>query len=84
MVDPEAHFQRLAWGPALIFLRSPANLISDKSPPANLISDKSLLVSEYAGDKLGGIWPSPTSRLGTGGFLYLCVWPLASPPLLLQ
>ena len=38
----------------------------------------------YAGDKPGGMWLSPTSRLGTGGFLYPCVWPSVSPPLLLQ
>ena len=29
----------------------------------------------YAGDKPGGIWLSPTSRLGTGGSLYPWVWP---------
>ena len=35
----------------------------------------------YVGDKPGGIWLSPTSRLGTGGFLNPCVWPSVSPPL---
>ena len=30
-----------------------------------------------------GMWLSPTRRLGTGGFLYPCVWPSVSPPLLL-
>ena len=55
--------QRLVWFPALISQRSPANLISDKS----------LLVREYAGEKLGGIWLSPSNCLGTGGSLYLCV-----------
>ena len=29
----------------------------------------------YVGDKPGGIWLSPTSRLVTGGFLNPCVWP---------
>ena len=36
--------------------------------------------SVYAGDKFGGIWLGPTSRLGTGGSLYPFVmqetWPL--------
>ena len=41
-------------------------------------------VSIYAGDKPGGMWLSPTSRLSTGGLLYLCVWPSVSTPLLLQ
>ena len=40
-----------------------------------------LLVPVYVGDKPGGIWLSPTSRLGTGGFLNPCVWPSISPPL---
>ena len=35
----------------------------------------------YVGDKPGGIWLSPTSRLGTGGILKPCVWPSVSPPL---
>ena len=29
----------------------------------------------YAGDKFGGNWPRPTSRLGAGGFLYPSVKP---------
>ena len=62
-----------AWVPVLIFLSSPANLVVTF-----------LLDPVYAGDKPGGIWHSPTSRLGTGGFLYPCVWPSASPPLPLQ
>ena len=33
------------------------------------------LVFEYAADKFGGIWPGPTSHLGTGGFLYPSVKP---------
>ena len=33
---------------------------------ANLGPDKELLVSMYAGDKFVGIWPRPTTRLGTG------------------
>ena len=42
-------------------------------------------VSIYAGDKPGGMWLSPTSRLSTGGLLlYPYVWPSASTPLLLQ
>ena len=64
--------QILVWGPVLIF----------PSSPANLVSDKSLLVIEYAKGKLGGIWLSPTSCLGTGGFLYPGVWPSVSSPLL--
>ena len=32
----------------------------------------------------GGMWLSPTSHLGTGGFLYPSVWPSVSTPLLLQ
>ena len=40
-----------------------------------------LLVPVYVGDKPGGIWLSPTSRRGTGGFLNPCVWPSVSPPL---
>ena len=55
--------RRLAWGPALISLYSLANRVSDKS----------LLVPEFAGHKLGGIWFSPTSRPGTGESLYPCV-----------
>ena len=43
-----------------------------------------LLVPVNAGDKFGGIWISPTSRLGIGRSLYPCVWPSVSPPLLLQ
>ena len=37
--------------------------------PASLIFDIFLLF-EYAGNRPGGMWLSPTSRLGTGGFLY--------------
>ena len=40
-----------------------------------------LLDPVYVGDKSGGVWLSPTSRLGTGGFLHPCVWPSDSPPL---
>ena len=65
--------RRSAFAPVLIFPNSPANLVLGKSS----------LNLEYAGDKPGGIWPSPTSRLGTGGFLYPGVWPSVSPPLLL-
>ena len=39
---------------------------------------------EYVGDKPGGIWLSPTNRLGIGGSLYPGAWPSASPPLLPQ
>ena len=60
--------------PVLTFLNSPANLV------LGIFS----LDLECAGDKPGGIWLSPTSRLGTGGFLYPCVWPSVSPPLLQQ
>ena len=37
---------------------------------ANLGPDTELLVFVCAGDRFGGIWPGPTSHLGTGGFLY--------------
>ena len=57
--------RRLVLDPALIF----PNLL------ANLNSDTFKLVLGYAGDKFGGIWISPTSRLGTGGPSYPCVWP---------
>ena len=36
--------------------------------------DKFLLVPENAGEKLGG------TSLGSGGYLYPCVWPSVSPP----
>ena len=29
--------------------------------------DIGILVPSYAGDKFGGMWHGPTSRLGTGG-----------------
>ena len=64
--------RKLSWGPVLMF---PCLL-------ANLGPDKELLVFVYAGDKFRGIWPGPTSRLGTGGFLNPSVnpsiWPLWS------
>ena len=31
----------------------------------------------YAGDRPGGMWLSPTSRLGIGGSLYHFEWPSA-------
>ena len=37
--------------------------------PANLILRIFSLDLVYARDKSGGMWLSPTSRLGTGGFL---------------
>ena len=52
--------------------------------PANLILGIFSLDLVYAGDKPGGMWLSPTSHLGTGGFLYPCAWPSVSTPLLLQ
>ena len=59
--------QKSVWVPALIF----QNLL------ANLGPDKELMVFLCAGDKFGGIWPGPTSRLGTGGFLYPSIGPSA-------
>ena len=47
---------RPALVPVLIFINSPANLI------LGIFS----LDLVYAGDKLGGMWFSPTSHLGTG------------------
>ena len=61
-------------GPALTF----PNL------PANLGSDIFELIPVYARDKFGGIWLSPTCRLGTGGSLYPCAWSSGSPPLVQQ
>ena len=60
--------QRLAWY-SPIFPNSRTKLVSDTCE----------LVIKYAGDKPGGIWLSPTSRLGTGGSLYPCEGPSASP-----
>ena len=40
---------------------------------ANLSFGKELPRFVYVGDKFGGIWPGPTRRLGTGGFLYQSV-----------
>ena len=54
------------------------------NPPANLILGIFSLDLVYAGDKPGGMWLSPISHLGTGGFLYPCAWPSVSTPLLLQ
>ena len=59
--------------PVLIFPCSPANLVLDRELPR----------SGYAVYKFGGMWLSPTSHLGTGGFLYPpvkpSVWPLWPP-----
>ena len=66
--------RRLAWVPVPI---SPSSL-------ANLVLGIFSLDLEYSEDKPGGIWLSPTRRLGTGRFLYPCVWPSVSTPLLLQ
>ena len=43
--------------------------------PFNLVPETELLEFVYAGDRFGGIWLSPTSHLGTGGFFYPRVKP---------
>ena len=61
--------QSLDWAPALISLSSLANPVADTLFTSSCVF----------GDKPGGIWLSPTSRLGTGGLLNPCVWPSISP-----
>ena len=66
--------RRSASSPVLTFLNSLVN------PIFGIF----LLDPECVGDRPGGMSPSPTSRLGTGGFLYPCVWPSVLLPLLSQ
>ena len=49
--------------------------LTSLNSPANLNLDTFSLEPECAGDKFGRTWHSPTSRPGTGGFLYPCVQP---------
>ena len=68
--------QSLDWAPALISLSSFANPVTD-----TLFTSSCVFTSSRPTNKPGGIWLSPTSRLGTGGFLNPCVWPSISPAL---
>ena len=60
-----------------------APVLISLNSPANPVVGTFLLAPVYVGDKFGGIWLSPTSCLGTCGFLYPCLWPSVSPYLLL-